>query len=144
MPCRVEQRGTLMKIGLLEDNPAILDFMTTALQMAGYRVETHTKSASLLEALLAGGDVAAPLPYDIVIVDLLLPGNIPGLAAIEHIHQAISPKRLPIIVVSACSQDELEEVKLKLPHVPVLRKPFKMNALLQLIEQMKASRSVPG
>ena len=61
MPCRVEQRGTLMKIGLLEDNPAILDFMTTALQMAGYRVETHTKSASLLEALLAGGDVAAAL-----------------------------------------------------------------------------------
>lgn len=128
-----------MKIGLLEDNPAILDYMTTALQMAGYSVEAHTTSASLLDSLLTGEDLANPLPYDVVIVDLLLPGNIPGLAAIEHIHQLISPKRLPIIIISACSQVELEQVKEKLPDVPVLRKPFKMNALLQFIEKMKPS-----
>src|SRR5258708_12604459 len=102
------------------------------------------KSGSLLEGLFAEDDVAAPLPYDIVIVDLLLPGNIPGLAAIEHIHQAISPKRLPIIVVSACSQDELEEVKLKLPHVPALRKPFKINPLFPFITQIKPPPPIPG
>jgi DNA-binding response OmpR family regulator len=128
-----------MKIGLLEDNPAILDYMTTALQMAGYSVEAHTTSASLLDSLLTGEDLADPLPYDVVIVDLLLPGNIPGLAAIEHIHQLISPERLPIIIISACSQVELEQVKEKLPDVPVLRKPFKMNTLLQLIEKMNPS-----
>jgi two-component system, OmpR family, response regulator len=128
-----------MKIGLLEDNPAILDYMTTALQMAGYSVEAHTTSASLLDSLLTGEDLADPLPYDVVIVDLLLPGNIPGLAAIEDIHRLISPERLPIIIISACSQVELEQVKEKLPDVPVLRKPFKMNTLLQLIEKMKPS-----
>ena len=128
-----------MKIGLLEDNPAILDYMTTALQMAGYSVEGHTKSDSLLESLFTGEDLADPLPYDVVIIDLLLPGNIPGLAAIEGIRQLISPKRLPIIIISACSQAELEEVKEKLPDVPFLRKPFKMNTLLQLIVKMKPS-----
>src|SRR5258708_39463746 len=51
-----------MKIGLLEDNPAILDYMTTALQMAGYSVESHTASASLLDSLLTGEDLANPLP----------------------------------------------------------------------------------
>ncbi len=114
-----------MKIGLLEDNPAILDYMTTALQMAGYSVEWE--------------DLANPLPYEVVIIDLLLPGNMPGLAAVEHIHQLISPKRLPIIIISACSQAELEQVKEQLPDVPVLRKPFKMNTLLQLIEKMNPS-----
>jgi two-component system, OmpR family, response regulator len=137
--CCVEEKGFRMKIGLLEDNPAILDYMTTALQMAGYSVEAHTTSASLLDSLLTGEGLANPLPYDVVIIDLLLPGNIPGLAAIEHIHQLISPKRLPIIIISACSQTELEQVKEKLPYVPVLRKPFKMNALLQLIEKMNPS-----
>ena len=127
-----------MKIGLLEDNPAILDFMTHALQMAGHAVEIHTQSDTLLEALFSEGDGANSLPYDLVIVDLLLPGDIPGLQAIQHIHQAISPQRLPIIVISACSEGELEQVKQVLPHVPILRKPFKMSMLLQLMKEVKA------
>ncbi len=129
-----------MKIGLLEDNPAILDYMTTALQMAGHSVEIHTQSFSLLDVLLAEDVEGAtnPLPYDLVIVDLLLPGNISGLSAIQRIHRVISPVRLPIIIVSACSQDELKQVKEQLPHIPILRKPFKMSALLRLIEEMKA------
>lgn len=130
-----------MKIGLLEDNPAILDYMTTALQLAGHSVETHTQTSSLLDALIAGeGKIATtPLPYDLVIIDLLLPGHLSGLSAIQHIRQVISPKILPIIIVSACSQDELEQVKEKLPHIPIIRKPFKMGALLHLIEEMKTN-----
>ena len=128
-----------MKIGLLEDNPAILDYMTTALQMAGHSVESHIQSSSLLQALFAGEDEDANyiVPYDLVIVDLLIQGNISGLSAIQHIQQVIPPERLPIIIVSACSQDELEQVKEKLPHIPIIRKPFKMGILLQLIEEMR-------
>lgn len=129
-----------MKIGLLEDNPAILDYMTTALQMAGHSVGPHIQSSSLLQALFAGEDedTSYIMPYDVVIIDLLIQGNISGFSAIQRIQQAISPERLPIIIVSACSQDELEQVKEKMPHIPILRKPFKMGALLQLIEEMKA------
>ncbi len=128
-----------MKIGLLEDNPAILDYMTTALQMAGHSVETHTQTSSLLAALVAGEGQNATnsLPYDLVIIDLLLPGDIYGVSAIQHIQQVTSPEILPIIIVSACSQDELEQVKEKLPHIPIIRKPFKMGMLLRLIEEMK-------
>lgn len=126
-----------MNIGLLEDNPAILDYMTTALQLAGHSVEKHIESSTLLETLFPRESAAYSLPYDLVIVDILLPGNVSGVTTIQHIHQAIPPETLPIIVVSACSRDELEQVKLKLPHVPVLRKPFKMHALLQLIQEMK-------
>jgi beta-phosphoglucomutase-like phosphatase (HAD superfamily) len=40
-----------MNIALLEDNPAILDYMSTALRMAGHNVYTHVEIPSLLAAL---------------------------------------------------------------------------------------------
>lgn len=127
-----------MKIGLLEDNPAIVDYMSTALELAGHNVYTHTHASSLLETLFTPHwSVHASLPYDLLLVDLLLPGNISGAEAVQRIAQAIPPEKLPIIIVSACGQDELEQVKLTSPQVSLLRKPFKMNVLLQMIGEAK-------
>jgi DNA-binding response OmpR family regulator len=126
-----------MNIGLLEDNPAIVDYMSTALRMAGHDVYSHTDSPSLLAAIFHQNDVRSPLPYELVIVDLLLPGDMSGVEAIHRIHQTIAPQILPIIIVSACSQDELTQVKARFPYVPVLRKPFKMSNLLHLIENVR-------
>jgi CheY-like chemotaxis protein len=123
-----------MNIGLLEDNPAIVDFMSIALRMAGHQVYPHTDSPSLLAQLFHQTGIRSPLPYDLVIVDLLLPGTMSGIEAIHRVYQAIPARRLPIIIVSACSQEELAQVKARFPHVPILRKPFKMSSLLHLIE----------
>ena len=124
---------------LLEDNPAILDYLSIALQMAGHNVHRHTHGTSLLDTLrLAAPDDQHALPYDLLIVDLLLPGKLSGLETIQRIQQFIPHQRLPIIVISAISQNELEEVKTNLPDVPLLRKPFKMHTLLQLVQELKA------
>lgn len=131
-----------MNIGLLEDNPAILDYMSTALSMAGHDVYTHTDSLSLLATIFHRSGVRSPLPYDLVIVDLLLPGDMSGVEAIHRIHQTIAPWVLPIIIVSACSQDELTQVKARFPHVSVLRKPFKMSDLLHLIENVRPFKAI--
>ncbi|HZU68864.1 MAG TPA: response regulator [Ktedonobacteraceae bacterium] len=126
-----------MNIALLEDNPAVLDYMSTALRMAGHNVSTHVESSSLLAALFHPAGVCSPLPYDLVIVDLLLPGDMSGVEAIHRIRQSIPPDTLPIVIVSACSQYELAQVKARFPHIPMLRKPFKMSKLLQTINQLK-------
>jgi DNA-binding response OmpR family regulator len=126
-----------VNIALLEDNPPILDYLSTALEMIGHTVHRFTHSAPLLETLFIGEGVRAPLPYDLALIDLLLPGPISGLETAQRIRQAISPQRLHIIVVSACSQKELEEAQAELPQVPILRKPFKMHELLQIIDQMQ-------
>jgi len=126
-----------MNIALLEDNPAILDYMSTALRMAGHTIYTHTDGLSLLAALFRQADVPTPLPYDLLIVDLLLPGNVSGTDAIRRIHQTIPSGSLPIIIVSACSEGELAQVKASFPHVPILRKPFRMSSLLHIIEQLR-------
>jgi DNA-binding response OmpR family regulator len=128
-----------MNIGLLEDNPAIADYLSIALEMAGHNVDTYTYGSSLLEKLnssMVGGSYAS-LPYNLVIVDLLLPGDISGLEAIQQIQRAIPHERLPIIIISAGSQGELKQVQGILPSIPLLRKPFRTQALLQLISDLE-------
>jgi len=126
-----------MNIGLLEDNPAIVDYMSIALEMVGHKVHLHTYASSLLETIFTSPRIPSSLPYDIVIVDILLPGAISGEQAIDHILQAIQPQTLPIIIISAAAEEVLEQIKERLPHIPILRKPFKMNMLLQLMDVMK-------
>jgi CheY-like chemotaxis protein len=131
------KRGKPVNIALLEDNPPILDYLSTALEMLGHTVHNFTSSAPLLETLFIGESVRVPLPYDLALIDLLLPGSISGLEAAQKIRQAIPPQQLHMIVVSACSQKELEEARAELPQVPILRKPFKILELIQLIDQMQ-------
>ncbi len=123
-----------MNIALLEDNPSILDYLSTALEMVGHSVHTFIECPSLYEALFEEGSPRSPLPFDVLLVDLLLPGDISGLEAIRTIREDPSTRHLPIIIVSACSQNELEEVHKEFPDIPILRKPFKTQALLEQIE----------
>ncbi|HLZ57901.1 MAG TPA: response regulator [Ktedonosporobacter sp.] len=129
-----------MNIALLEDNPPILDYLSTALEMHGHTVHKFTDSAPLLETIPTGKNAGVSLPYDLAIIDLLLPGPVSGIETIQKIWQALAPYRLPMIVVSACSQKELEEARAILPQVPFLRKPFKMRELTQLINQLQPAR----
>lgn len=126
-----------MKIALLEDNAAIIEYMTIALELAEHEVYVYTESSSLLETLLSGSEILYPLPYDLILVDLLLPSPISGLDTVKHIQQVIPQSQLPIIIVSATGQEELASIRAMLPDVPVLRKPFKMRMLLALMESLK-------
>jgi len=123
-----------MRIGLLEDNTAIHEYITTVLELADHTVITHSVGMSLLDALFSDNSSHSPLPYELVIVDLLLPGTLSGLAVINSIRQTIPPETLPIIVVSAASQKQLLQIRERFPDVHVLQKPFPMKKLLQLIE----------
>ncbi|TMD83762.1 MAG: response regulator [Chloroflexi bacterium] len=130
----LDRKRNTMRIGLLEDNSAIHEYLTTVLQLSGHTVSTHTDGLSLLDELLAEQSAETPLPYDLVIVDILLPGTLSGLAVINSIRQNIPPETLPIIVVSAASQHQLEQIRERFPDVQVLQKPFPMKTLLELIE----------
>ncbi len=123
-----------MKIGLLEDNPAICDLITTALELVDHTVVSYTYGTSFLEALFAKYNIIErSLPYDLLIVDLSLPGELSGLAVINHIHETLVPLTLPIIVISGAGQHELDIVYKRYPIIPVLRKPFSIKTLLDTI-----------
>ncbi len=67
-----------MKIGILDGNPNILASVADTLQISGHTVYMHTAGASLLEALFPPARRDDPLPYDLVLLDLLLPGTMSG------------------------------------------------------------------
>lgn len=124
-----------MNIALLEDNPSILDFLSRALQMAGHNVQQFIYSEALLHTLFDEEEHSHP-PFDVLVVDLLLPGDISGLNAIRAMRESRVHSRLPIVIISACAQKELDEIQAELPDVPLLRKPFKITDLLQELDSV--------
>ncbi len=126
-----------MNIGLLEDNATILELMQTALEMVGHNVSTHTYGQSLLNTIFdkhnAIHQLPTSLPYDLLIVDLNLPNELSGLDVITAIYRLLAPDVPPIIVVSAGSTDQLDQLRRRFPMLPVVRKPFVIRTLLEMI-----------
>ena len=125
-----------MNIGLLEDNAPIINLITTMLEMAGHHVSVYTGGKPLLESVF--GTITS---YDLLISDLGLPGELSGFDVIQALQQTKPTGNLPIIVVSGASQQELARIQTNHPSVAVVRKPFSMHLLLQLIEQRKRDSS---
>ncbi len=123
-----------MKIGLLEDNINIHEYLTTVLEMAGHTVSAHMDGMSLLDTLFSEESKHTSLPYELLIIDLSLPGTLSGLSVISYIRQTITSETLPIIVLSAASPNQLEEIQTRFPNVQVLQKPCEIKTLLRLIE----------
>lgn len=121
-----------MKIAIVEDNPVIPEVLTAMLRVGGYQSEVFDTGASLLPVLLADD----PPPYDLLILDYLLPGGVSGLDILEAVHRHPARKTFPIILISAAERGILDRVAAMYPDVPILRKPFASRSLLSLIEQL--------
>ena len=134
-----------MNIGLLEDNPAILELMQTALEMSGHTISTHTSGQSLLNSLFekhtTSPSMFMSLPYDLLIVDLNLPDELSGMEVIDTIYRLLAPHVPPIIVVSAASIEQLDQLHTRFPMLPVIRKPFALKNLLQTISSLQVKQS---
>lgn len=126
----------MLKIGVLDDNSAILGLIETVLTMEGHRVSKHISGSSLLDALCPQKSEERP-QYDLVILDLLLPGTQSGTDVFFAIRQRFSADVLPIIVITAVDEPTLKQFRHILPDdVPLLRKPFDPRKLRQLIAEL--------
>jgi CheY-like chemotaxis protein len=76
----------------------------------------------------------AAAPFDLIIVDLLLSERTSGVEVIHQVRN-IFPD-LPAILISAGSSLEVEAASIALPGVRVLRKPFRIAALLTMLKEL--------
>jgi two-component system OmpR family response regulator len=81
-----------MKILLVEDNDRVSQFVVKGLQEAGHTTDHAMNGRD-------GMFLAASEPYDVIIMDRMLPGDIDGLAIIEVLRKA--GKRTPILILIA-------------------------------------------
>ncbi len=116
-----------MKILLVEDNERVTQFVVKGLQEAGHTTDHAGNGRD-------GMFLAASEPYDVIIMDRMLPGDIDGLAIIEVLRKA--GKRTPILILSALSEVDDRIRGLRSGGDDYLTKPFAFGELLARIDAL--------
>ena len=128
-----------MKIGLLEDDVAIQEMLRLLLEDEHYTVAIYPSAEACLNALLTEEQKQLPVPIDLLIVDLRLPKAVSGIEVIRQIRNDRRLSSLPIILTTAASFSDIED--LSDLHVNFLEKPFDVDNLIKMIEELTATSS---
>ncbi len=121
------------RILLVDDDPALGDVLTEALQKRGYAVCTASDGLEALAEVIAN-------PVDLVLLDGAIPGVNTPQALVDEI-QKRKPDLSVILLVGPTSTLEIGEAAGSGVR-DILRKPFNMAQLLQVIETALAKRHV--
>ena len=115
-----------MRILVVEDDPAIASFVVKGLREAGFAVDDATSGGTALE-------MASRESYDLLIVDLMLPG-MDGLALIEELRR----RRItvPVLILSAKRSVDDRVRGLQAGGDDYLTKPFAFEELLARVQAL--------
>ncbi len=122
-----------MRILIVEDEARIRAFLGRAFEAEGFGVDVVGDGEQGLARALAG-------VYDLVILDLLLPGR-SGLDALRELHRERSD--LPVLVLSARSDLPLKLRSFELGAVDYVAKPFSLDELLARVRVQLRRARVP-
>ena len=109
-----------MRILVIEDEPKILDFLRLGLEAEGFVVDAAEDGAAGLRLALDG-------PYELVILDLLLP-RLDGLRVLSELRQARGD--VPVLILSARSDLPTKLRGFDLGANDYLAKPFSFDELV--------------
>jgi CheY-like chemotaxis protein len=114
---------------VVEDEPAVMEFMRTALERSGYATVPAASGAKALELLAAG-------QYLGVITDMRTPGGVSG----ADVHAWIQAHRRDLAgrIIFATGDTASEDTAAVLQHTgaPCVEKPFRVQQLIALVEKV--------
>jgi DNA-binding response OmpR family regulator len=116
-----------MRILVCEDQDAIRHMIQTLVQASGHEVVGVALGAQAVELARDGG-------YDILLLDLMLPGTLDGFGVIEHIRSDEATRGLPILVISAMDDPASRARARELGANEFYAKPFRP---LELLEELR-------
>jgi two-component system OmpR family response regulator len=116
-----------MKLLLVEDNERVSQFVVKGLKESGHTTDHADNGRD-------GLFLAASEPYDVIIMDRMLPGQIDGLAIIEALRKA--GNRTPILILSALSDVDERIRGLKSGGDDYLTKPFAFGELMARLDAL--------
>jgi len=114
-------QGTIL---VVDDDQAILDFITEALQDDGYQVVTAVGAGAL--------PVAADHQPDCILLDLQMPG-MDGVEVSRRLRDQVATANIPIIVMSA--KDRLKATTSHMQINDQLPKPFGLAQLYAVVKR---------
>ena len=116
----------MRRILVVEDNPDLADLVTLNLRDEGYAVENIGDGSLALEKLQAE-------PYDLVILDLMLPG-MDGLMLCKQLRNR--PDYLPILMLTAKSTELDRVLGLEVGADDYVTKPFSIRELMARVKAL--------
>ncbi len=121
------------RIIVVDDDTSILDLLRVLLESEGYVVDTFNAAPQALKS-------AVKHPPDAAIVDLMMP-EMNGLDLLKALRFNSKTRNVPVLICSAYYENMLRSDKeLKDLNVRRLRKPFHVEELLDIIEEMTGAR----
>jgi FixJ family two-component response regulator len=119
---------------VVDDDAAVCEGISSLLRSAGYRCVTFGSAETLLASSAAG-------EIDCILLDIRLPG-MSGLDL--HLELTRINRAVPVIYVTAASEDALRQRALSQGAIAVLTKSFQENDLLNAINSALHGRSLGG
>jgi DNA-binding response OmpR family regulator len=124
-----------MRILIVEDSDSIRQMISTLVATRGHEVHAVSTGAKGIDAALAN------VP-DVILLDLHLPGSFDGFDVCETLRGNEATRAVPIIVISALTDNESKQRALEKGANAYYTKPFSPTALLKELESIKSRESV--
>lgn len=122
-----------MRVLVCEDQDAIRRMIETLVGSSGHEVVGVATGAKAVE-------LASTEPFDILLLDLMLPGALDGFEVCARLRANESTKELPIFVISAMDDPESRERVRNAGATMFFAKPFRPLELLKDIQRIAAER----
>ncbi len=121
-----------LRVAVVEDNAPTCDMLSETLERFGHIPLIFNDGWTFLEALTGNYRTTEPDPFDIVLLDILLPGSISGIEVLNYL--TLTRPKLPLVIVSALSSSDLTNIHEQFPKVKIVQKPFHLDNLRTAIE----------
>jgi DNA-binding response OmpR family regulator len=119
-----------VRILVIEDSDSIRHMIETLVSTRGHEVVAVSTGAKGIDSALA----QAP---DAILLDLHLPGSYDGFDVCERLRANDATKNVPIIIISAMSDDATKQKAIEKGANAFYAKPFSPTALLKELEGLR-------
>jgi len=111
---------------IVDDNPTMVEMLSMALNIFGHNVLAAYSGEEALERI-------PKADLDMVLLDLTMPG-MDGYETLRRLRSRPDTERLPVYVITAAAELDLEENIRLAGGTGLLRKPIQMEILADLVE----------
>jgi DNA-binding response OmpR family regulator len=122
-----------MRILIIEDSDSICRMIEALVSARGYEVISAASGARGLE-------LAFEKAPDVVLLDLNLPGSFDGFDVTRKIRESESTKNVPVVIISAMSDEDSKVKAHEAGATAYYTKPFSPISLLKEIDTLRAKR----
>jgi len=120
-----------MRILVVEDQDSIRRMIEALVQGRGYQVTAVASGAKAI-------DVASTDPPDLVLLDLMMPGQYDGFEVCRRLRAEPATRKIPIVVITAMDDDGARTRAAEAGASAFYTKPFSPIALLKEIDRLAA------